>query len=146
MLTAARCVGQPEALSVDRLDSTMRSASKPVLILLTTDWCKYCQLQKTWLRRNRDFQAQRDNFYYAEFNAEQKAPVTFHGQTYTYKATGVSTGMHELAVALSGDKSVSFPAWVLLNKDYQVLFRYNGVLSPQQLKDLVSAINRLHQK
>lgn len=140
------CLGQQPALSVEKLDSSMRSAAKPVLMLLTTDWCKYCNLQKAQLKRNRDFQAANESFYYTEFNAEDKTPVTFHGQTYNYKATGISTGMHELAVALSGDKSVSFPAWVLLNKDYQVLFRYNGVLSSQQLHHLLNAISRLQQK
>ncbi|WP_205510123.1 thioredoxin family protein [Longitalea arenae] len=146
LLPATFCVGQEAMLPIEQLDSSMRLSPKPVLVLLTTDWCKYCHLQKAQLKKNRDFQTASQSFYYTEFNAEEKAPLAFHGQTYTYKATGISTGLHELALALAGDKSVSFPAWVLLNKDYQVLYRYNGVLSPQQLKALLNAINALQQK
>ncbi|WP_207514232.1 thioredoxin family protein [Longitalea luteola] len=143
LLLATTGIGQLATLPLQKLDSCMRSAAKPVLILLTTDWCKYCELQKAQLKKNPDFQTSNERFYFAAFDAEEKGSVTFHGQTYAYKATGIATGLHELAVALSGDKSVSFPAWVLLSKDYEVLFRYNGVLSPQQLKDLLKAINDL---
>jgi thioredoxin-related protein len=133
-------MAQPAALSIEKVDSLMQVSAKPVLIMLTTDWCKYCQLQKNQLRKNKEFQANTGNCYYVEFDAERKAPVTFHGHTYNYKATGVSTGIHELAIQLSGEKGAGYPAWILLNKDYQVLFRYNGVMSPEQLKILLQAM------
>jgi thioredoxin-related protein len=143
LLMSTGSVAQINTLPVEKLDSCMQTTAKPVLMLLTTDWCKYCQLQKAQLSRNKEFQAKKEAFYFIEFDAEGKDSVTFHGHTYNYKATGVSTGMHELAVALSGEKAVSFPAWILLNKDYQVLFRYNGVLSAQQLKELLKALSKI---
>jgi thioredoxin-related protein len=135
------CIAQVNALPIEKVDNSMRTSARPVLILLTTDWCKYCQLQKEQLRKNKDFKAKAETFYFVEFNAEQKEDVTFHEHTYGYKSTGISTGIHELAVALSGEKSVSFPAWILLDKDYQVLFRYNGVLSSQQLKEILNVLD-----
>ena len=135
------CTAQVNARPIEKVDNSMRTLAKPVLILLTTDWCKFCQLQKEQLGKNKDFQAKAETFYYVEFNAEQKEDITFHEHNYGYKASGVSTGIHELAVALSGEKGVSFPAWILLDKDYQVLFRYNGVLSPQQLNEVMNALD-----
>ena len=135
------CTAQVKALPIEKVDNSMRTLAKPVLILLTTDWCKYCQLQKEQLRNNKDFQAKTENVYYVEFDAERKENITFHEHRYGYKATGVSTGIHDLAVALSGDRGVSFPAWVLLDKDYQVLFRHNGILAPQQLKELLNSLD-----
>jgi len=143
LFTGTRSMAQPTALPVDNLDSCMRGSPRPVLILLTTDWCKYCQLQKNQLKRTNELQTASNKFYFIEFNAEQIAPVVFHQQTYRYKTTGVSTGIHELAVALCGEKGTSYPSWIVLDKDYQVLFRYNGVLPPQQLKELLKLLDGL---
>jgi len=143
LFTGIASMAQPAELPVDNLDSCMRVSPRPVLMLLTTDWCKYCQLQKAQLKRNNEFQAASDKFYFVEFNAEQQAPVVFHQQTYRYKPTGVSTGIHELAAALSGDKGASYPTWILLDKSYQVVYRYNGVLPPQQLKEYLKLLDGL---
>jgi thioredoxin-related protein len=143
LLMTTGSIAQVNTIPVEKLDSCMQTTAKPVLMLLTTDWCKYCQLQKAQLSRNKDLEAKKEDFYFIEFDAEAKDSVTFHGHTYNYKATGVSTGIHELVIALSGEKAVSFPAWILLSKDYQVVFRYNGVLSAPQLKELLKALSKI---
>lgn len=122
----------------------MNEQAKPLIILLSTEWCKYCLMQKKQLQENKDFIRRADDFYYTEFNAESEGEVTFHNQNYNFKASGSLIGIHELAVALNGSELISFPTWVLLNKDYKVLFRYNGVLNKEQVKALMKAIDGMH--
>jgi len=134
---------QLNMLSVSAADSAVQAAPRPVLVLLSTDWCKYCRMQKNQILKNKDFQnAAAALFYYVGFNAESKEDITFNGRRYRYKATGVSTGLHELAVALNGSDAIVFPTWVLLDEHYEVLFRHSGVLSPKQLKEMLVALKK----
>lgn len=121
----------------------MIEEARPLVILLSTEWCKYCQMQKMQLQKNEGFIRRADNFYYIEFDAESRGRVRFHNQDYAFQARGTSTGIHELAVALNGSDRVAFPTWVLLDKNYQVLFRYNGVLTEKQLNELMEAIDKI---
>lgn len=133
---------QTESFAIEDVDSLMQTQKKPILVLLSTDWCKYCQMQKNQLAKNKDFLKQADNFYYIIFNAERKDSIVFNQKNFQYKATGLSSGIHELAIALNGSENIAFPTWVLLDAKYQVLFRYNGVLKPLEIKELLKAIEQ----
>lgn len=137
---------QTETFAIKDIDSLMIIKKKPILILLSTDWCKYCQIQKNQLKKNKNFLNQADNFYYVIFNAESKDPVMFHKQLFQYKANGLSSGIHELAIALNGVEKVAFPTLVLLDTNYQVLFRNNGILSSRQLKEILDALDLISIK
>ncbi|MGO3109525.1 MAG: thioredoxin family protein [Sphingobacterium sp.] len=138
-LLGSVATAQLKTFSIEDVDSLMLDKQKPILILLSTDWCKYCQMQKKQIEKNNDFLNQ-NNFYYVIFNAESKDAIVFQQRTFHYKPTGLSSGIHELAVALNGSEKVAFPTWVLLDTKYQVLFRYNGVLKPLEIKELLKAI------
>lgn len=140
------CAAQVKPLPVEKADSVMQDTAKPLLILLYTDWCKYCQMQKSQLRKNKEFIKRGDRFYYIELNAEGREKIHFNGKNYAFRAKGAATGIHELAAALNGSENVSFPTWILLSKDYEVLFRYSGILVPGQLKLLLSFIDGMSKK
>jgi|SRR5690606_3129451 len=142
LFLAPMCYAQTQSIAIAQLDSCMAAEPKPVLLLLSTDWCKYCQMQKSQLRKNKDFQHASDWFYYVPFDAESKENVSLRGQEYSFKPTGISTGMHELAVALNGSKQLSFPTWIILDKNYQLLFRHQGVLSNKQLSEVITIIKK----
>jgi len=55
----------------------MLSLAKPLLILISTAWRKYRQMQKSQLLKNKDFQSKADRFYYIAFNAESKEDISF---------------------------------------------------------------------
>lgn len=140
LLSGASGTAQIKPLPIQRIDSMMAVTAKPVLILLSTEWCKYCQMQKSQIGNNKDFANKASQFYYVELDAEGKQPIYFNGHTYNAKSTDISKGIHELAVALNGSERMSFPTWVVLNKKYEVLFRYNGVLSAKQLEEVLLAL------
>lgn len=137
------CNAQINPVDIEKVDSLMAQQAKPILILLSTDWCQYCRMQKKQLRKNKDFAKKADLFYYVEFDAESKGEISFQGRGYTFKPTGKNTGTHELARTLNGPGTLAFPTWVLLDKNYQVLFRHGGVLTPNQLKELLDAIGNI---
>ncbi len=132
---------QVTPIPIEKMDSYMLENTKPIVILMTTDWCKYCQIQKTQLRKNKSFQNSAIDFYYVEFNAESKDDIHFHGNTYSFQSVGVSSGIHELAIAFnSGDETLSFPTWIILDSDYNILFKNNGVLSEKQLNEVLNTL------
>lgn len=134
---------QTGSLAIEDVDSLMRIEKKPLLVLLSAEWCKYCQMQKSQLCKNKVFTKKAESFYYVVFNAESKEDISFNRQTYRYKPAGVSNGIHELATALNGSEQVAFPTWVLLGKDYRMLFKYDGLLTRQQMGELLKAIEKV---
>lgn len=130
----------------DRLrevDSSMRSVPRPILVQLTTTWCQYCRMQQRVLERDDNFKTLLPLFYYVEFDAESREELVFNGRKYRYSPTGIHTGIHELALTLGGEEALAYPAWILLDKHYKVVFRYNGVLRPDALKALMNAIAQM---
>lgn len=135
-------LSQIKPVSIAAIDSLMAQDAKPILLLLTTDWCQYCQMQKLQIRKNKKFAEHSDNFHYVEFDAENKATIRLQGKDYVYQPTGANIGTHELAIALNGPNRLAYPTWVLLDKDYQVLFRQGSVLRTDEINELLEAIQR----
>ncbi len=143
LLTAVMSRAQTTPFSIIQVDSLLKQTPKPVLILLSTDWCQYCQMQKQQLRKNKKFEEKSALFYYVEFDAESKEPIRFQEKDYVYKPTGANIGTHELALALNGPHRLAYPTWILLDKNYQVLFRHGGVLPPAQLEELLDTLEKV---
>ena len=134
LLTGLTCRAQVRPDAIEKVDSLMQVRKKPILVLLTAPWCKYCLLQKSQLRNNKKFATRSESFYYAELDAESsRQPVRFNSKIYTYKTSGLANGVNELAEALNGSQALSYPTWIILNNRYEVLGRYNGVLDESQL-------------
>lgn len=133
-------------ISIESTDSMMLAKPKPILLLLSTDWCKYCQLQKHQLKRNEAFQAQSDDFYYIEFDAESKKQLVFNQQLFKFRPTGTTSGIHELAVALNESEKIVYPTWVLLDSSYDVLLKYRGVMNKKQVTELLIAMKSVQEK
>jgi thioredoxin-related protein len=130
-------------IPIEALADSLNKQAKPILILLSTDWCRYCRMQKIQLEKNQDFQAAKNNFYFVEFNAETKDSILFNEKIYYYKSSGLSTGIHELAIELGNQKEgISYPLWIILDKYYEVLLRQNGLLAGDDLKKIIEALSK----
>lgn len=139
-------LSQIKSISIAHVDSLLTSEPKPLLILLSTDWCQYCQMQKQQVRKNKTFKEKSNLFYYVEFDAESKQTIRFDEKDYTYKPTGANIGTHELALALNGPHRLAYPTWVLLDQNYQVIFRHAGVLPRAQLEELLDTLDKADLK
>ncbi len=132
------------SISPTVLTDSMNIQPKPILMLISTDWCNYCRMQQAQLQKNQDFIAAKDQFYYVELNAETKDSIKFNGTVYRYQNTGPSTGIHGLAVELANQKGgIAYPTWILLDQKYKILFKHPGLLPPQELKQLLNAIDSI---
>jgi len=150
LLTFGVCLGlhsnaQKENLtiSIEVLADSMKLHPKPVMILVSTNWCKYCQMQKAQLLRNKAFSEAKDVVYFSELNAETKEDILFNGQIYQYKNSGDARGIHELAIALADKKEgLSYPLWIILDQNYKILLRLNGLLAPDEVKKIVETLSK----
>lgn len=131
---------QVQPTPIQDIDSLIQVEPKPMLILLSTDWCQYCQMQKMQIRKNEAFLKNKHNFYYSEFDAETKQEIIFNGIAFNYKPTGIHIGTHTLAEYLNGDQQLVYPTWVILDPHYNILFRHQGVLLPKEIKKLMEIL------
>lgn len=137
--------GQARPLDFKYLQDSMSVQPKPVLLLLSTDWCVYCRMQKFQIQRNKKFQKNSSHFYYAELDAESKDPLKFRGRTYRFLPNGESSGVHELAVALGKHNgTLAYPTWVVMDKDLNIRYRHSGVLNKQDLQLLTESLMKLN--
>lgn len=145
IFTVIICLGataraQTKPFPVEKIDSLMQIQKKPIVILLSTDWCKYCHLQKKQMGENKELSKRSDEFYYVIFNAEFDDTVMFNRQRFRQKTNAFSGGAHELAIALNGSEKLAFPTWVILDKDYQIIFHHSGILPPKQLNKVLELL------
>ena len=137
--------GQARPLGFKYLQDSMRVQPKPVLLLLSTDWCVYCRMQKFQIQRNKKFQKNSSHFYYAELDAESKEPLKFRGRTYRFLPNGESSGVHELAVVLGKHNgTLAYPTWVVMDKDLKIRYRHSGMLNKQNLQLLTETLMKLN--
>lgn len=145
MLNPSVVQAQVRPLDFKHLQDSINVRPRPVLLLLSTDWCVYCKMQKFQIRRNKKFEKSRRHFYYAELNAESKEPLKFKGRTYRFLPNGESSGVHELAVALGKHNgTLAYPTWIVMDKDLNVLYRHSGVLTKKDLQDLTESLMKLN--
>lgn len=129
---------QVKPVPARHIDSLMSRQAKPMLVLLSTEWCKFCYLQKSQIKKSDRLQTHSDRFYYVEFDAESNEQVRFNQQNYQYPANTTSRAIHPLAIALNGSERVSFPSVIVLDPTYRVVFRHQGILTKKQLNELAA--------
>jgi len=135
-------ISQINYYSFEQLDSLEKGNSKPIIIFFHTEWCKYCQkMQNTTFKNDRIIKLLNSNFYFVDFDVEEKRSVKFNGHTFKYKPTGSNTGIHELAEQLATvDHKISYPTLCFLNAKYEIIFQYNQYLNTN---DLLTILHRL---
>lgn len=133
---------QAFSVHINQLDSLMLHAPKPVLILLSTDWCSICASQKDILRKHKRFHQLSPHFYFVEFNGESRERVIYQGKEYFYRPSGVNVGSHELTQHLNDNDKAAYPTWILLSPGYQQVFKQKGLLNVLQLDELLTAMEK----
>jgi thioredoxin-related protein len=125
--------------SISQVDSIRKVDPKFSLVLVSTDWCSYCLIQDRIIRKLSSSDSL--SYHIFKLNAEFKEAIQFNGNTYHFQPNGTKSGIHELARILHGPGSISFPFWVILDKDLNVIDRFNGVLKEKQLVELSAKLN-----
>lgn len=142
ILLSKLSISQCKTYTFKEVDSLQKVNPKNIVVFIHTDWCKYCEKMKQ-ITFNNDSIANllNDNYYFISFDVERKEPITFNNHTYNFKATGINTGVHELALALNKkNKKLSYPSTIVLNQNFEIIFSYDQYLNSTQL---IEVLNKL---
>lgn len=131
-------VKEVKYVSFGQLEDSMRIFPKPILIKITTNWCAICKLQDQQILKDPELlKVLAEKYYLVELNAETKETIVFNNKKYNYIPNGTSSGIHELAYMLGNQKGqLSYPTWVIIDQNYNIIFQYGGVLKSDILKKL----------
>ncbi len=131
-------------VTFEELPTLQAQENRPVLVFLTADWCMYCKRVKhTAFEQNDIIASLNKDFYFIEFDGENKKPVTFLGQVYEYKPTGPNTGTHELAALLATENGeLSYPTFLILNAKFELLYRYAGYMKTSEIRELLTLVKK----
>ena len=116
---------------------------KPIIVFITTDWCKICHGMKSTTLKDRDIiQLLNDKFYFIKLNAEDKKDITFLKKTFKYKPTGTNTGLHELANKLGSVGNVMiYPTTTFLNSNFEIDLQLTGFYNTKRMKQILAKYN-----
>jgi thioredoxin-related protein len=116
---------QLRSYSFEQIDSLQQIQKRKVIVFIHTDWCKYCQAMKNSTFKNKTIIAQLNaEFYFVDFNAEEKRTIRFNNQTFNYKPNGNSSGVNELSIQLGTVKNqITYPIICVLNPENEIIFQ-----------------------
>lgn len=110
---------------------------RKLFIDVYTDWCGYCKkMDKETFSNPIIAKYINDNFYPVKFNAEQKEPIEFKGQTYKNTNPNRNRNSHELAQALLQGK-MSYPSYAFLNEEAKLITVVPGYIPAPNFEPIV---------
>jgi len=124
-------------MSFEEAVEKSKTEKKKVFIDVYTDWCGWCKvMDKNTFSQADIAQYLNENFYPVKLDAEQKEDIEFRGTTYKFVSSG-SRGYHQLAAALLQNK-LSYPTFVILNEDFQIINITPGYQKPEPFHKIIS--------
>lgn len=122
----------------NEIETKLPAFPKNIVIKLYADWCGICRIQDKKIRKDKELVSVLDSgFYYVEFNAESEETIYLNGKRYKFNP---SENEHELTKALTGGNEIAYPAWIILNLQFEVVFQHMGLLKPDELKYILERI------
>ncbi len=126
----------------EEIDRLQKIQKRKTIVFIHTDWCQFCQRMKSTTFKNQQImQKLISDFYFVDFNAEEKRNIQFNNQIFKYQATGNNVGIHELALQLGTmNKQIVYPVLCVLNDKNEIILQYNNYLNPQDFKLLLEKL------
>jgi thioredoxin-related protein len=139
MLLPALSFSQIKQYQFEQIDSLQKIEKKIVIVFIHTNWCRFCEGMKHTTFKNKELiNTLNKNFYFIDFDAEEKRSIAFNNNTFHYKPTGNQTGINELAEQLGDiNGKVSFPGLCILDADNQIIYQHNEFLSAKNFKTIL---------
>lgn len=128
-----------DTVAINQLAKLQQKEKRPVLVIIGTEWCKYCSAMEASLKKKELTKILHDQYYFVKIDGEERKALKFNDRMFYYRPTGASTGIHDLAAYFATDEkgSLSFPTVCILNGKNEIVFRYNGFLRGKELYKLL---------
>jgi thioredoxin-related protein len=125
---------QLNLVAFEQIDSLQNIKKKKVVVFIHADWCQFCYVMKNTTFKNESIIRElNDNFYFIDFNGEEKRTIFFNKATFKFKATGTNSGIHELAIQLGTiNKQLNYPSLCILNSENEIIFQDNNYIKPKE--------------
>ena len=126
---------QLHEVAFEELDSLLLQQDKNIVVFIHTDWCKFCKkMEATTFNNDSVITLLNEQFYFVKVNGETKKDIRFRNRTFSFKPSGGSSGIHELAEQLGTIKGqLNYPTISIVNKQNEIIFQYGGYLDAQAL-------------
>jgi thioredoxin-related protein len=125
-------------LSFAQLKDSMASNPKKIFVDIYTDWCGPCKLMdKKVFPKSDVVRLMNQNYYAIKLNSESADSLNFNGKDYFLKPYK-TTIINELVVEIGLDAGhLSYPTIVILNENFEVTYRYPGMLTLDLMIDVL---------
>ena len=133
---------QLKSRTFEEVDSLQQIEKRKIIVFIHTDWCQFCQRMKTTTFKNHEIiEKLNSDFYFIDFNAEEKRDITFNNQAFKYKPSGNNLGLHELALQLGTiNNQIVYPVLCVLNEKNEIILQYSNYLSPKDFNLLLEKL------
>ena len=133
---------QLQTYQFEQIDSLQKIEKRTVVVFIHTDWCKYCQAMKNTTFSNKlIIEKLNKDFFFINFNAEEKRRITFNNQTFNYNPTGNNTGDHKLATQLALiNGKVAYPTLCFLNSKNEIIFQSTDFKSKKEFERMLAIL------
>ena len=123
----------------EEIDSLQQIQNRKTIVFIHTDWCQFCQRMKSTTFKNQEIiQKLNSDFYFIDFNAEEKSDIKFNNHVFKYQPIGNNVGVHELALQLGTmNNQIVYPVLCILNDKNEIILQYSNYLSPKDFKPLL---------
>ncbi|MFD1631259.1 thioredoxin family protein [Pseudopedobacter beijingensis] len=133
VLTGTSAFSQQKVVDIDAL---VLQNNKPVLLYFHTTWCVYCAMQSKSLKNKNREEKLAERYNFIDFDAESDQIVKYNKRTFR-NDNPVKYQPHPFVQSFFINSTVGYPAWVLVDKDFNILSTYSGFLSKKQLAQLL---------
>jgi len=126
----------------EEIGALQQIQNRKTIVFIHTDWCQFCQrMKQTTFKKPEIIEKLNSNFYFIDFNAEEKRDIRFNNQIFKYQPTGNNVGVHEMALQLGTmNNQIVYPVLCVLNEKNEIILQYNNYLSPSDFKVLLEKL------
>lgn len=111
--------------------------SKPVIVDVYTDWCKWCKVMDEKTFSDPSLQSYlAENYHMIKFDAETKEDLQFNGKSFSFVQSG-RRGINSLASHLCQGRA-SYPSFVILDKDLNIVEVIRGFKEVDKFKAILN--------
>lgn len=136
--SATGLLAQVKPVTFEQLTDLQSKNRKLVMVVIETDWCKYCQaLKQTIMHHKEVSDILQKSFYTAFLNVEEKSEINFANTRFKAGPDGV----HQLARQLTKlNKRDTYPYLCFLNDKNEIIYQHAGYLAPSSLIQVLKTL------